>query len=71
MISETAAKCIIIAVSYTHLVQAGELALLGELGTEDVLNDPVVQRAMVLELQTAHTAVSYTHLDVYKRQVRL
>ena len=35
-------------------VQAGELALLGELGPEDVLDDPVVQRAMVLELQAAH-----------------
>ena len=29
-------------------------ALLGEGGAEDVFNDPVVQRAMVLELQAAH-----------------
>ena len=35
-------------------VQAGKLALLGEGGAEDVFNDPVVQRAMVLELQAAH-----------------
>ena len=35
-------------------IQAGKLALLGESGAKDVLNDPVVQRAVVLELQAAH-----------------
>ena len=36
-------------------IQAGELALLGELGAKKVLDDPVVQRAVVLELEAAHT----------------
>ena len=35
-------------------VQAGELTLLGELGAKNVLDDPVVQRAVVLELEAAH-----------------
>ena len=35
-------------------VQACKLTLLGEGSAENVLDDPVVQRAVVLELQTAH-----------------
>ena len=35
-------------------IQTCELALLRELGAKDVLDDPVVQRTMVLELKAAH-----------------
>ena len=61
----------LIAVSYTHLMPSKENSVFY---LEYTITDAVVLHDAVAELfwnvlGDGYTAVSYTHLDVYKRQV--
>ena len=59
------------AVSYTHLVEVSSLRVVKAVSVEgQILLDPRVRRPRVYVSYriNRHDAVSYTHLDVYKRQ---
>ena len=57
-----------IPVSYTHLLRDDSLKIIGAQGNIEGAKEVFEQLIALAERGNVITAVSYTHLDVYKRQ---